>query len=147
MLDAAGELPRLFGLQPHVSTLERDRHAEDRRQRCPEIVRHGLEEGVLHLVERSQPCSGLALDLESPFQVFLRAFAVADVPDEAREDRLLADGHGDDREFDGDHAAVPAQGLDLDPRVQDGALAGVVPAAKPFAVGGAVRVRDDRVHQ
>ena len=115
VLDAAGELPRLLGSQPDVSTLERDRHAEDRCQRRPQIVGDRLEEGVLHLVERSQPGCCLTLDLEGALQVLLRALAVADVPDEAREDRLLADRHGDDRELHREQATVPAKGLDLDP--------------------------------
>ena len=87
VLDPAGELPRLLGLQPDVATLERDRQAEDRCERRPEVVRHGLEERVLHLVERAQPDRGLALDLEGALQVLLRALAVADVPDESRERR------------------------------------------------------------
>ena len=54
---------------PHVRrfelvTLERDRQPEDRRERRAEVVRHGLEERVLHLVERAQLGGLLALELE-----------------------------------------------------------------------------------
>ena len=147
VLDAAGELPRLLGSQPDVAALERDGHAEDRCQRRSEVVGHGLEEGVLHLVERSKPGGRLALDLERPLQVLLRALAVTDVPDERREDGLLADRDGHDRELHREQPPVPAEGLDLDPRVEDRALAGLVPALEPFAVCHAVRVRDDRLHE
>lgn len=82
MLDAARELPRLLWSKPHVSSFERDGHAEDRRQRGPEVVRDGLEERVLHLVERSEPSGRFSLDLEGPLQIILCALALADVPDE-----------------------------------------------------------------
>ena len=73
--------------------LERERRAEDRRERRAEVVRDGLEERVLHLVERAEPLRCLSLALEglgvlplARAKRLLGALAFGDVDHETAED-------------------------------------------------------------
>jgi hypothetical protein len=78
-------------------------------------VGDGLQEGVLHLVQRAEPRGGLPLDLKRSLQVLMCSLPIADVPDEAREDDPVAHGDGDDGQLNGDQPSVLAERLDLDP--------------------------------
>ena len=69
--------------------LERQGAAEDARERRPEVVRHGLEERVLHLVERAQPGGRLLLGVERLHQLGLGVLLLGDVVHHALQvDRL-----------------------------------------------------------
>ena len=68
----------------HLRALERQRQPEDRRERAAELVRHGGEERVLHLVERAEALGGLALPLLRFAERMLGELALGDVGDHAR---------------------------------------------------------------
>ena len=70
-------------LQVHVATLQGDREPEDGGERRPQVVGHGLEEGVLHVVQRAQTLGRFPLDVEGAFQLGLRFLALGDVQQEA----------------------------------------------------------------
>jgi hypothetical protein len=76
--DAPGHLLRLLGGEMDVVALERQRHAEDRRERRPEIVGDGLDERVLHLVGLAELIRGQALLLQCLLQL-LGTFLPGDV--------------------------------------------------------------------
>ena len=90
--DAAHQVERVLLRQLELRLLERERRAQDRGQRRPQVVRDGLQERVLHLVERAQPLRGLALAPErlrvlplAPPQRLLGALALGDVDHQAAE--------------------------------------------------------------
>ena len=84
------QVPRLAGLHLDVVSLERDGQPEDRGERRPQVVRHGLEERVLHLVERAQPLRRVALRVQRPGELLLRELAFGHVEQEALPVRGLA---------------------------------------------------------
>ena len=85
--DPPREVLRVVLLEVDVAALQRDREPEDRRQRRPEVVRDGLQERVLHLVERAQAPRRLALDLERAGELLLGLLALGDVEQEALPER------------------------------------------------------------
>ena len=78
--------------------LEGQGKAEEVGERGPELVGHGVEELVLHLVQGPQALRRLALDRQGSFQVLLRLLARGDVvKDPLREaglSALVPDHHG-----------------------------------------------------
>ena len=90
--DPAHEVERVLLRQLQLGLFERQRRAEDRRERGPEIVRHSLQERVLHVVQRAEALRGLALPPErfgilalAPSQGLLGALAFGDVDHQATE--------------------------------------------------------------
>ena len=57
--DAPREVAHLVLLELQVLARHRDGQPEDPRERRPEVVRHRLEERVLHLVDDAEPLRGL----------------------------------------------------------------------------------------
>ena len=62
--DPAHEVEGVFPRQVELGLLERQRGPEDRGQGRPKVVRDGLEERVLHLVERAESLRGFTLPAE-----------------------------------------------------------------------------------
>ena len=77
----------LVGELEVVCALERDRAAEDRRQRRTQVVRDGGEERVLHVVGFAQALDGGAFHVERLRELLLGALLLGDVV----EDALVAD--------------------------------------------------------
>ena len=81
--DAVGEVARVGLVELHVAPFEGDREAEDRGERRAQVVRDGLQERVLHLVERSETLGRLPLDVERALQLGLRLLALGHVEQES----------------------------------------------------------------
>ncbi len=80
--DPPRQVARLDRVELDVGSFEGHREAQDRRERRTEVVRNGLEERVLHVVQGSQAPRGLPLHLECAFELLLGCLALGDVQHE-----------------------------------------------------------------
>ena len=67
--DPARQVAHLVLLELQVVACHRDRHPQDPGERGPQVVRHGLQERVLHLVDGAETLRGLSFQRQVPFQL------------------------------------------------------------------------------
>ena len=76
--DPRGEVPAVIGDQAEFAAFQCQRQTEDRRQGGAQVVGHGRQEGVLHLVDLTQLLGGLPLVLQFGGELLV-AFALGDI--------------------------------------------------------------------
>src|SRR5204863_9850160 len=82
--DPADEVSLDLWIELDVLTLQRQRAPEQGGERRSEVMRDGLEERVLQLIERTEPGGGFTFDVQCASEVLLRLLQGRDVEHHAR---------------------------------------------------------------